>query len=493
MRRRDFFVLAGGLAASAVAGRAFGASMTRTDVLQDIEILRQALGLHPGLLRYSSEAQVASRLTSLQAEWLATDDLQTRYLALSRFLAAIRCGHSYCNFFNQRKAVAGELFDRATRLPFHFAWVGEEMIVTRGFDTGLPVGTRVVSINGQAAIALRRSLMPYIRADGGNDAKRVSLLEVRGDNSIETFDVFQGLVAPPAAGRHRLGVRLPDGQERTLELPAIALAARRAQMAPDAKEDDAPQWHWTMREDGIAVLTMPGWALWNSKWDGKAWLDERLDSLSGARGLVIDIRDNEGGEDCGDAILARLIDAPFAPAQVEQRLRFRRTPAALDPHLDTWDDSFRTLGEGAKPLADGFFLRPNGSDALRIEPRGARLRLPIRVLTSPVNSSATFQFASNVRALGAGLLVGQATGGNRRGINGGCFFFVRLPASGIEFDLPLVGYFPTTQQPDAGLLPDLLVEPSVADIIDGRDAVMLAAIRSIVTANVADWPSRRPQ
>lgn len=485
MRRRDFLVLASGLAASGVAGSVFGASMQASDVLQDIEILKQALKLHPGLLRYSSEKQIASRLASLQVEWLAARDLQMRYLALSRFLAAIRCGHSYCNFFNQRKAVASELFDRPTRLPFHFAWIGGEMIVTRAFDSGLPVGTRVASINGQSAIALRRSLMPCIRADGGNDAKRVSLLEVRGDDSIETFDVFQGLVAPPLAGRHRLGVRLPDGRQRTLELPALALAARRAQMAPEAKEDDAPQWQWTLREDGIAVLTMPGWALWNSKWDWKAWLDERLDSLSGARGLVIDLRDNEGGEDCGDAILARLIDAPFEPPKIEQRLRFRRTPEALDPYLDTWDDSFRTLGEGATPLPDGFFLRPKGAEALRIEPHGRRLKLPVRVLTSPVNSSATFQFASNMRALGAGMLVGQATGGNRRGINGGCFFFVRLPASGIEFDLPLVGYFPTAPQPDAGLLPDLLVEPAVSDIIDGRDPVLLAAIRSIGTANVA--------
>jgi len=112
-------------------------------------------------------------------------------------------------------------------------------------------------------------------------------------------------------------VRLPDGQQRAIELPAIALAARRAQMAPESEEDDAPQWQWTMGEDGIAVLTMPGWALWNSKWDWKAWLDERLDSLAGARGLVVDIRDTEGGQDCSDAILARLIHEPFEPADIE--------------------------------------------------------------------------------------------------------------------------------------------------------------------------------
>ena len=49
---------------------------------------------------------------------------------------------------------------------------------------------------------------------------------------------------------------------------------------------------------------------------------------------------------------------------------------------------------------------------------------------------------------------------------------MRLPASGLEFDLPLVGYFPTTPQPDAGLLPDVTIAPTIADIAAGRDPVL---------------------
>ncbi|MFM5917833.1 MAG: peptidase S41, partial [Novosphingobium sp.] len=129
----------------------------------------------------------------------------------------------------------------------------------------------------------------------------------------------------------------------------------------------------------------------------------------------------------------------------------------------------------ATPLANGFFLRPKSDEALRIEPAGKKLGVPVRVLTSPVNSSATFQFASNLRSVGGGKLVGRATGGNRRGINGGCFFFVRLPQSGIEFDLPLVGYYPAGRPPDAGITPHIRVENSAADIAAGRDRVLATA------------------
>lgn len=93
-------------------------------------------------------------------------------------------------------------------------------------------------------------------------------------------------------------------------------------------------------------------------------------------------------------------------------------------------------------------------------------------LVGPVNSSATFQFAENARRTGRVRLFGASTGGNRRGINDGCLFFVRLPASSIEFDLPLIGYFPLQPQPDAGIVPDVAIATSIADVRAGRDPTM---------------------
>lgn len=72
---------------------------------------------------------------------------------------------------------------------------------------------------------------------------------------------------------------------------------------------------------------------------------------------------------------------------------------------------------------------------------GARLRAKLIVLIDSANGSATFQFAQKVRRNGLGVLLGEPTGGNQRGINGGAYFFLRLPESRLEVDLPLVGYF----------------------------------------------------
>ena len=98
------------------------------------------------------------------------------------------------------------------------------------------------------------------------------------------------------------------------------------------------------------------------------------------------------------------------------------------------------------------------------------------VLTSPQMSSATHQFAQAVRRHRLGLLVGEETGGNQCGINGGGFFFLRLPESGLEADLPLIGTFPRGPRPDGGVRPDVRIEPTVAAIASGRDPALSRAL-----------------
>jgi hypothetical protein len=465
-------------AASAAFLPTVATAASPTDLRGDVDIVRRALALHPGLYRYATQAEVAQRLASFETAFVAAPSQDARYLVLSRFLATIRCGHSYCNFFNQRKAVGSALFDRKTRLPFHFIWLNGRMVVTADpSGLGLPAGAEVASVNGVPARELLAALMPYARADGHNDAKRTALLNVTGTDSIEYFDVFHGLLfGAPVDGVHHVVLRTPSGEDRWLDLQAIGLAERRAQMRPRDHAAADPLWDWAMRPSGVAVLTMPSWALFNSKWDWRPWLNDRLDSLAGSRGLVIDLRDNEGGQDCGDEILARLISTPIVQPDTRRLVRFQRTPSDLDPYLDTWDDSFRTLGLGAVPQDDGFYRLTGERADDRILPRGPRLDVKVAALIGPMNSSATFQFADKARASGRVKLFGETTGGNQRGINGGCFFFVRLPASGIEFDLPLIGYFPPGHPPDAGLTPDVVVKPTRADLARGYDRVLEMAV-----------------
>lgn len=166
-------------------------------------------------------------------------------------------------------------------------------------------------------------------------------------------------------------------------------------------------------------------------------------------------------------------------------VRYRQTPAELDPYLDTWDSSFKNWGTAAAELREPrpaappvryFAMTKYDDDAggSVIRPEGKLFRGKLYVLIDANNSSATFQFAQTVQQNKLGTLIGQPTGGSQRGINGGAFFFLRLPKTQIEMDLPLIGSFPASPQPDSGLAPDILVTPTLQDIIVGKDVEMEA-------------------
>ena len=167
--------------------------------LDDVSIVRQALDLHPGLYRYQSPRQFAQRFAQFARDWQTGPDRAARFLTLSRLTAQVRCGHTQCNPFNQTDEVVTDLFDRPTRLPFAFRWIGNTMVVISdsGAATGIVRGSVVERLNGRAPTQMLAALLPYARADGSNDAKRRVQMEMRGDDQFETFDIFQGLLFPP--------------------------------------------------------------------------------------------------------------------------------------------------------------------------------------------------------------------------------------------------------------------------------------------------------
>jgi hypothetical protein len=482
-RRR--LMLAGG--AVLAAGRAFAAPRPPPPAFPggDIALLRQAYGaLHPGLLRYSTAAAMERRFDGLARAFDTAPDLAGRYLALSRFLATLKCGHSYANFYNQPTLVQSALFEGRTRLPFRFLWLGERMIVTADpTGAGLKPGVEVTHVDGRPAAEILRRLMTVARADGSNDDKRRRLMSVTGDEGYQSFDVFHPLMF---GGHERYDLRVtdPNGRCRAVRVDAIDLATRRAQSVGPAREPGAPLWRFAIT-GRTAVLTMPTWALYDSQWDWRRWLDATFEEIAvrGAAGLIIDIRDNEGGDNCGDAILARLIGAPLAMEDRLRLVRYRRVPDTLMPYLETYDPSFRDWGAAARPYDARYFRlaqsNEDGRPAGEISPKGPRFRGKVAVLIGPENSSATFIFAQRLRRAGLGVLVGEPTGGNQRGLNGGAFFFLRLPESGLEADLPLIGQYPVGERPDAGLRPDIAAPLTAAAIAAGEDVAMAAALRAV--------------
>ncbi|MBU6414284.1 MAG: peptidase S41 [Planctomycetes bacterium] len=378
------------------------------------------------------------------------------------------------------------------------------MIVTHPFttDTRLIRGSEILSIKNIPTADILTKLLTIARADGSNDAKRIRYLDTTAGSRYEAFDIYFPLFFPSSSANFQITFTPPNSTASiTITEKAHTYAQRQLQGAslrPTAPKD-APLWQFTTLTSDThapaALLTMPTWAVYNTKWDWESWLDDTLDSIVKAKTphLIIDLRGNEGGNECGNLIISRLITKDLTIPNTQRFVRYQKTPEDLNPYLNTWDESFRNWGRKAKSIPTPSFVasgsqpffelsrfgdNPNGTE---VSPSRKRYTGKVFVLVDATCSSATFNFASLIQRNKLATIVGEPTGGNQRGINGGAFFFLRLPHSKIEVDLPLIAAFPEDPNtPDAGLTPDLLIPTTAADIASGNDSV-LQAVKRLLT------------
>lgn len=457
---------------------------------KDFEILKSAYTqIHPGLYRYNTPSEIEARFATLSLALEGAKNRREAYRSISELTGAIKCGHTYPNFFNQPEEIVQEVFKGKNRLPFYFRWIDGKMIVVKDFtpEKLLARGSEIVSIDGTEAGQVLRRLIPISRSDGGNDAKRIANLEVLGLDRFETFDIYFPLYFD-AGSTFKLQVRSLDGKPKSITVDALTFEQRLA--AHESREKSGTDHGWEVRslKSGYKLLRTPTWAMYNSKWDWQAFLASAfLDlEMSKTKGLIIDLRGNEGGNSVGDVILAHLIREPKSFDTFQHFTRYRRVPSELKPYLDTWDRSFDDWSLWSKdervPAGGTELFRMNRWDDAQgstISPRSPYFAGKVAVLVDSANSSATFEFARMFREAKRGLLVGEPTGGNQRGINGSAFYFLRLPNSKIEVDIPLVAAINSRLVPDAGIEPDIRVSPTAKDISTGRDAALDQALKAV--------------
>jgi C-terminal processing protease CtpA/Prc len=190
-------------------------------------------------------------------------------------------------------------------------------------------------------------------------------------------------------------------------------------------------------------------------------LEAALPQVLQAAGLVIDVRNNGGGNgDNGFNILSYLDNKPFATAPA-----YVRDDTALE----------RTSGMGL------IKWRPvEGSNQFQ-RPRERVYTGPVAVLIGPRSFSAAEDFAVSYEAMRRGPLIGTPTAGST-----GQPLFMDLPGGGraricVKRDV----------RPDGrtfvgkGVQPSIVVEPTVADLRAGRDAALERAIEVLGAKAVA--------
>ncbi|MDI4633692.1 hypothetical protein J7U46_11580 [Pelomonas sp. V22] len=454
---------------------------------REVRILTKALNsLHPALTKYRSQVEISAAFARFEQRGQAARSAAEMYLAATELAAAIRCGHTWTNVLNQAGAAKTGLLEPANKLPLLLGLVEGRWLVLASADPAVAAGDEVLAVDGVGAAQMVERLMPYLRADGSSDGKRLRQLS-HDRNDYSQLDMLWPLLSPPQEGRYRVELRRASGERLTLALQAVSLSEREAALSARGRLTP-PSEAWTFKVDGdVATLTMPSWSVWNSKFDWAAFIDESFARLKREQvpHLVIDIRANEGGDGAvGNRLLSHLIREPLSYQRLQNVSSYERVPYALARYLDTWDYSFFDRTGDVEPITVGtaagkFRLKSKASSPGLITPVATPYAGQAFVLVGAENSSATFVFADFVQRAHAATLVGQPTGGNQRGLNGGQLAWVVLPHSGVAVDIPLLAAAYTEATPDASVTPELLVQPSFAAAAAGRDLEMEAVVARI--------------
>lgn len=469
-------------------------TLTAGQARSDANILVDTLrALHPALDKYQSAADAEASFRRFQARANAARTSTAMYLAATELAASIRCGHTWTNLLNQRDDLKNRLRDAADKLPMTMTLVEGRWLVLASAAPGIAAGDELLAIDGQNAAQVVASMLPYLRADGSSDGKRLRQLgnDRLGDSMM---DIVWPQLSPPVDGVYRLVVRNSAGAVRTVAAKATTLADRSASLDAQGIARHTKTWQWRI-EGNHAVMTLPTFALSSSTFDWRQFFAASFATLAREHiaNLVIDIRDNEGGDGAiGTALLGWLIKAPVTDTSGQSVTLYERVPYKLARYLETWDYGFfNRTGQVDKivngPQAGRWRLRAEASSSTNTSTSGPRIIFPqahpfagkAYLLVGPENSSAAFSMAQLVKQSGAATLVGQPTGGNQRGLNGGQLAWVTLPHSGVAVDIPLLATGYSASTPDAGITPDVLVRRQFALQASGRDQELEAAIETM--------------
>ena len=473
--------------------------ISSAEMVGEINLIKTSFtALHPGIYRYETPAQVDSLFNAYRRKVEKPLSERQYFILLSQLVANVKCSHTYLNPYNQQDAVREHLFSKSF-LPFLFRIVDGKMIITNNLSTNQKIsrGDEVLNINGVSVRTLIDSLLTVSRSDGRNGlGKQLDNINIEpadvGYRDYTLFDTYAPLFFHEMFNvKQYVLLTRPYGSKnhRTVIVGAVSKRERQASYVRLFGEVPLHEKGWTLKyiSPNTVILKISDFETWEWKADYKKWLDSVFAILktTHVKNLMVDIRGNEGGDDqARDEVLSYLVNKPFGCDCAMQKLyRFLSIPDTLTPYLTTWDKSFKQAKDPKEfVLKNGLYQSKAelNANCITIKPKENHFEGSEFLLTDARNSSTSFTLANVFQQMHLGTIIGEPTSGNKRGINGGQFFFLNLPNSKFEIDLPLVWGSYGDQNPDEGVKPDHLVKETQKAIYENRDIQLEYVLSKIV-------------
>ncbi|KGE88327.1 MAG: S41 family peptidase [Phaeodactylibacter xiamenensis] len=461
-----------------------GRLLQKDSLLADIDLLERALTeIHPGIYRYNSPESINREFDRLRAQVYAGMTEAAFMKILAQSIKKIRCGHTYLNPWNMNAALRERMFGGRIYFPLGFSILNEQFIVTHNASeaSGIRPGAAITSINGISAKTILDSLSTIAKVDGNNNSPVPHYLSVSNVNASHwnAFDLYFPLFFPMEDAAFTIDYQNYGAEPmQTVTLKALKKEEREAVMKQRFSNSvsDNNRWSLDLSNPDLAVMRLNTFAIWKWKdFDQAKWFKQSFRTIRqlGISNLAIDIRGNGGGlSEPRNELISYLIQKELGCSDGGKVLiRTTKVNPVFRPYSRTWNE---IIFEGLPPqfytrYDDTFFELKEEAGCRNISPKKNRFKGQAFILGGPGNVSATFTLLQKARHYGFATFVGQESGGNQQGINGGEYLFFYLPHSQMEVDIPLKYLAPPGERPDEGVAPEVEVTLTQEDIAQGQD------------------------
>ncbi|MES2006395.1 MAG: S41 family peptidase [Bacteroidota bacterium] len=387
------------------------------------------------------------------------------YRLMAKFCALLKDGHTEVI----RPAIRGLNFMNNTFGDYLLVLtrVDDKVIVKRTWkkdEQKFPLGSEIIEVNGLSTTQyIQDSIAPYISS---------STDYVRNDIAS------RGLLTGAPGSTFTVKLRKPDGAEVIYSLTHGKAKDSVFLPDPGVYLDEQPRKALESKvlPGNIAYVALNTFAI-ESKTD--SLFENLLPLLENAKGIVIDLRYNGGGD---DGVAFNILRHFIKDSLIQGSSSVTRS---YDPYLKAIgkDVALRdTVGNKDKReawlLYNGYAVYGEpGTWHLKIAKNVKRLGAPVVILTSHNTYSAAEDFLIGVDNQKHIVKVGEPTGGSSGkpytfGLPGGGYARVCIKKDAYPDGREFVGY---------GIQPDIRVTPTVKDYLESRDVVLEAALKYFET------------
>ncbi|GAB4024031.1 S41 family peptidase [Spirosoma koreense] len=438
--------------------------LTPDQLQADFARFRTALTeVHPEMYRYTPKPTFDSLFAATAAQLNRPMTQQELYRTMMPLLVALRDGHI-------KWIVSGKdehyPFSSDRLFPLKLYFLGEKAWVVGNYGTGaVPDGAEVTAIDGNPMAGIVQNLLPNMTfADGNRVGGKLEDMNRYFSGYYATF-----IGAPDAfVVTYRVG-----NEEKSATLAPVTESMIKAYTESHKPAPQKP-FRLALVDDRTAVMTITEFFKKAEKLSFKQFLHDSFREIKAKniQHLVLDLRDNEGGEEAlGVLLYSYLTEKPF---RYYDHISVRQKKGVSFP---AWTSA---LYRKAKWLA----VKKRGDSYVFAWHRGLRTTKPRRdayrgklyVLLNGNSFSVTTEFAARAHADGRATYIGQESGGGYKVNSSGIFTITQLPHSKIDLGIGMFGFnmanVSAYPHADRGIIPDHIVEPTAEDVLAHRDRVL---------------------